>query len=941
MNDELLLPRRRGMPMTFGAGIAAATIIVLALAIWRAASSPARYNRTSFSFGEEELLAQCNWLKDVMKHWRQQAVAGVALPKFSEVGAFPVGNGRVFAIIGLHWPFVTMSNIIGPSYQKKVGFFGNLVPWLVAQGKPLSLPEQSVAWVRSAPIVCVTSRSPDGMELQVFYAALPDLPAIVFVAKVANRGKDVRRGVALALASNLSTIGTDEHGLIAERGNIRMTAGIIGGRGRLSSALCPPRPSNLEKRMDPFGIGEARGVVYPLGLLGPGKTVVKIGYVSFTTSEEEKQEIVQALEKLKLGVLEQCRARWQEWEKSVAALESSDRRLDEFLTAQKYIVACQQARSGGFSPMDGYTYLWVRDSNGPIRFFSKIGGAEKVKAHLEYHFRVCATSGVVGNNMGLDQVVPDSIKQPDWTRVQVDRAEVPSFVILQHYWYYRATGDLALIRWHWGMLRRCLLGQEVDSRGLLPFHGDETYRFPGYELFSAGHDIEDWVCLETRSADSAFEYVAAARAMAEMAAAQGIAAETAEYQALASRVAAATERLYWQPERGFYAPSRSDFADQVHRPPFANINLRPLWVGYASAENTRQQQNVLNSLKYLWKSNGLVKMTPSCGYYVGMTPGYVVWNLAELRHPAVRAALDGLLDSAETSGGFAEMVTPEDKPADMVWGMHRARPWEGGINAEAMVHALSGYCPDSAARRVYLRPLPLAGGYFRLNHLPLGASAINLEVKDEKGRRHYTIELDGLPETCLVDLAVVVWGKGARVTKLDARNALAVQTITGPAWPWAEEIVLRGIELAPDDPIHVSVQYTPRDVAALGPALPFEFGPANVPAGTKAILVTPSAAKVEAERRRLGGSVYAIDTKLPWPLSYLRSALLQGEKPRVARLILDVDRYPGAFKRANFWTVGAGAGLLHLYKKAGGMVEKVAQPSPPPKAYGTLTVHEG
>ena len=33
------------------------------------------------------------------------------------------------------------------------------------------------------------------------------------------------------------------------------------------------------------------------------------------------------------------------------------------------------------------------------------------------------------------------------------------------------------------------------------------------------------------------------------------------------------------PDRGYYAPAMSDFSGELYRYPFANINLRPSWLG--------------------------------------------------------------------------------------------------------------------------------------------------------------------------------------------------------------------------------------------------------------------------------------------------------------------------------------------------------------------------
>ena len=119
--------------------------------------------------------------------------------------------------------------------------------------------------------------------------------------------------------------------------------------------------------------------------------------------------------------------------------------------------------------MDRYSYCWIRDSNGPVRYLLACGDYDAVRRYLDYQFRGYAQQGKVNNNLPLALKLPESAPQVDWTRAPVPGAEIASFMILQRYWYWRHTADDDLLRAQWPMLRRCLLGQKVDARGTLPF----------------------------------------------------------------------------------------------------------------------------------------------------------------------------------------------------------------------------------------------------------------------------------------------------------------------------------------------------------------------------------------------------------------------------------------------------------------------------------------
>ena len=501
MDAELQAPKPPRTKIFVLALIFAAAAVAGTWAVMRAGRSPARYNRSTATITSEELAGNYPWLKERLEHWRLSVSAGAGLPGYADLAAFPVGNGQCFAITGLHWPLGTLSNIIGPGYQKRFGFFGNLVPWVRVNGQQVEMVEQSISWCAEAPVVIVHGAVPHKLDLDIYYCAPPGVPAIVGVVVIRNTGKTIQRNVELVLTSSLPGAEATPDGMVFSRGPVRCRIGVIGAKCTLRDDVVPSFPAGLERRVRPLQASMGVSTICQLGALPPGQSVGKLMYLAFSEKPQEEADALGRLDKLTFSIIESAHTAWQAWRRKVASIESGSSELDEWLIAQEYILLAQRSACGAFSPMHGYTFAWVRDSNGPLRFFSTIGATDLVRDHLEYHFRACAKRREIGNNVPLDLPLPRSLQQPDWTTVPVEPAEVPSFVVLQHYWYYRATGDRTLIKWHAPMLQRCIRGQALDAHFTLPFHGDETYRFPGYELFNTGHDISDWVCLETRSAE--------------------------------------------------------------------------------------------------------------------------------------------------------------------------------------------------------------------------------------------------------------------------------------------------------------------------------------------------------------------------------------------------------------------------------------------------------
>jgi len=97
-----------------------ALLMMAAMAIVLAAGcSPARYNRQQYALTEAELTSTRPWLTEYFEHWQQEVdLTGEQWPGYSDLGVFPIGNGRVFAHEGTVYPLGTLTNVIGPTYQK-------------------------------------------------------------------------------------------------------------------------------------------------------------------------------------------------------------------------------------------------------------------------------------------------------------------------------------------------------------------------------------------------------------------------------------------------------------------------------------------------------------------------------------------------------------------------------------------------------------------------------------------------------------------------------------------------------------------------------------------------------------------------------------------------------------------------------------------------------
>jgi len=898
-----------------------------------------RYNRQSDFYTLGGLQSDYTWITDVADGWRTTIdLEASELPSYADLAAYPLGNGEIFAINGLMVPLGTLSNTVGPGYQKSGGFYGAIIPAVRVAGADENLPQQMVEWVRQAGVVHTVRRNGRmGLHIYDWVAPRHNYWHRLLIAQ--NLGQEPLQNVELILAINNPVEAAAGGRLICTRAGSRLTLSVLGRAFAKAKGYEVNLPEGIEGLQLLTGVDGLAHLVCPIGTIDKGQSAGKLFYLVLEKNDQETrpEQSASAIADPGLESLVEAYEYNSAWHKQGLVIGTPDRRLNDFIEIQKHIIKVQQAATGGFAPMDKYTYTWIRDSVGPVRFCLQAGYYDEVKKYLRYQYMGNAKAGEIRLNLPLDLGEPRDLEDPDWSRYPVERAEVPSYIVLQHYWYYLHTADAELIDRHWNYLKRCIFGQQISERGTLPFHGDETYRFPGYEAFRQGRDVHDYVQLECQSADSAFEFVAAAEAMAQMARDLDRSEEVDEFTDIARRIRRATEKYYWMGDRGYYAPAMSDFTQERHRYPFATINLRPIWIGYAQPD-AQQRSNVTNSLKYLWKEGGGVRVTPDFGYYTTMVPGFVLYNLTEIGHPLAEHWVQQVLDIAEASGGYAEMNTPEDRPAEDIWGQHRCRPWEGGINAHAVVHAFLRPQVDAVNNRISLAPrIAQDWRVFAAANIPVGENRLDLRIYGSLGKRIYEVTAQESEDPPTLDLYLAVPG----------RRSVAVE---GPYRDYGGRIVSRsydqnettihlaGIKMPSAEQIPLEVTYEPYTAPGHGLGTEtFHYGPAQVNRRADTLLLTWNPATYEHYHNQLGDRLMALDTKIPWPPSYLRGLLLpEVGRAGFTRVLLDVDTYSGGFRRPDFWTSGRGGQLLKEFQAVGGKVEKAEKTDELPPSYRNL-----
>ncbi|HVM32856.1 MAG TPA: hypothetical protein VMU88_06960 [bacterium] len=672
------------------------------------------------------------WMEDLYQ-WNEAYNLDRGGVSAQKAGAYCVGNGHSFVLIGLESPLWDWSDIYGDSYQEPD--LGHFQMALTRGGAEVRLAQQQIGWVRRSGLVRVSAQG-NGLSVESYDFApcqwnrqwADNPPAIIRLVHVVNEGSTTEDSLGVRFkvtpAWNVQAQFKGDHNdLSIVQRQAKAKRRTYWRLAAFDNHASSPQAKGLEDALPP---------------LAPGAELWAAYFLSSADSPEDSDRLALRLRTQgAAALLDDTRDYYQKWFQAGAEF-SGDPKLADLFEIQSLIYKCEQSHSGGFSPLIGYSYTWIRDNNGPIRWFLKTGHPQEAKGAIDFFHGVAASMGSLPNSIRVDY--PLSYRLADLSGIHVEHAETPNWIILQHWWYYLSTGDLNTIRQRWPYLKRCLTGQ-VQAEGKYFFHRDETYlwclesRVFDYETYP-NYDLSTYAF----ATDSSFDFVAAADRLAYLG---GLAGEkTADIRQMADSVRDTAEKTYWNDKAQYWAPAQS-LLGPLYNAPYANILLNPLWCGYArndldpSGATPEAESKAVSALaagyQWLGKNDGFWKTTPAVDFFVGMNPGQLLYDLCKARLPWAGKAFAPVLELASPSGDFSEMYSGQYLPWNPpVWGLGtsgRVRPWEGGLNTESLFEFVTGFAPDAGENQVVLAPhLPPREDDFAALRLPVGDKRISLEL---------------------------------------------------------------------------------------------------------------------------------------------------------------------------------------------------------------------
>jgi hypothetical protein len=154
------------------------------------------------SQGSLETLGQDRpWLSDLYQ-WNESYNLDKGGVSAQRAGAYCVGNGHAFALIGLESPLWDWSNIYGDSYQEPD--LGHFQMGISRAGSEVRLAQQKIGWVRRSGVVKVAAQG-NGLLVESFDFAPcqwernweDNPPVLVRIVHVVNQGSVTETALSL------------------------------------------------------------------------------------------------------------------------------------------------------------------------------------------------------------------------------------------------------------------------------------------------------------------------------------------------------------------------------------------------------------------------------------------------------------------------------------------------------------------------------------------------------------------------------------------------------------------------------------------------------------------------------------------------------------------------------------------------------------------------
>ncbi len=684
-----------------------------------------------------------------LSEWGQVWQAPAPRPGRGESGSFGLGNGQAFALLGLDDPWNTLTNLIGPGYQREDSFFGDISLEFIEEGKSIPATMEQVRRARDSHLV-LSRWEGKGVAATLVDGAVPGEAALLrHLSITVGEAKNVEGVVGLTRAEGEPP---DAYAttLYQQRGRRWMAVGCSKGAALEGDRLV----FHLSKKTSqPFET----------------TCVTAFGF----TKEEAMETRNRVLKQNPKTLFTEAHQADADFLSQGISLSLPDPRVADLVMGMLLTHRVQTTPEGLVSPMSRYTSGWLRDGEGTVRLCLRAAQHDAVRGLLDATITALIHDESISNSFSLEDAegAPSLPGDPEsfWNSVPFmegrNPVEAPSYPVLLHRMVQLETGDETWMDDNKeAFLTACILRQQASDEGLYAFSGDETFRYP--MAFSMGGVLAEdlgW------SANSSFLLVSACDSLNQWLMEAG--RENPQIDLLCQQGRALAEESFWVEsapsggrhpgKTGYYAPLVAYGSLEPHPSPYEDISAQPLWTGYLDSADLRGQENLESLLEFAWREDGVL-LSPledsgEAPFFTGMVPGFLLANLSRVHHPEEERAFTSLSQVATPSGHFEEILTAQGEVLNLGHQQDgtgsdasaRYRPWEGGIVVAALLEYLWGDSPRPALATLTLAPhLPQGWDGARADHLAMGEERYSLEVRGyQEGQVIQVVRNESPPES--------------------------------------------------------------------------------------------------------------------------------------------------------------------------------------------------
>ena len=415
-----------------------------------------------------------------------------------------------------------------------------------------------------------------------------------------------------------------------------------------------------------------------------------------------------------LRFLNQTRKYWEKFTENREILTENFTNLStqekEILDGVATLIKVQQSDDGGEMAGHYYPLAYVRDQYGVAKGMLALGMIDEAKKALEFrankfvHFENLQNAESMGSHCARHIHENDDVEQT-------------GYIILQARDYFNKTRDNYFIKKIFPMLDWCWNAQLKHlAGGSLPFNGDETYVAGGFFPRSG---------LLHGSADSTLVFIESGKWLANWATKNNL--WNKDYTAAQNKIIEETKKSW----RNLFFDKNKIYANAPEReksisPPRFRHGVcenKCNWFGWTQrTKNGRYQcplcfgkkilpaetpgkmevnsvsllptflesniltddelTEVVNHVLEQAKPNGHIPTIPGGSGCVGYDPGFLLYALRKINHPAAEKTKNRMIRMLDERGAWNEYYDENDK---FKKANCRCRPWESAINAAAII----------------------------------------------------------------------------------------------------------------------------------------------------------------------------------------------------------------------------------------------------------------